>query len=203
MTFYFFGAVAHVFWNIGRGRREGIYFWNEGKEGGKGRGPKPKNQTSPVSTGDWKLASKLDERCQTNGRSRIQRKAMSRESSRLNKGMSMTGPAHYRVVGDATACLYRVRIAWCSYFMLFQTSIYMPSVLWRCWLGGRKGIRPVKTEWWGAGMVICLQRGADLRVAQLMPLPLTVSCFSKFQIGFTFLVPAHPGSPGKRAAADR
>jgi len=32
-----------------------------------------------------------------------------------------------------------------------------------------------------------------------MPLPLTVSCFSKIQIGFTFLVPAHPGSPGKRA----
>jgi len=38
-----------------------------------------------------------------------------------------------------------------------------------------------------------------LHVAQLMPLPLTVSCFSKIQIGFTFLVPAHPGSPGKRA----
>jgi len=34
---------------------------------------------------------------------------------------------------------------------------------------------------------------------QLMPLPLTVSCFSKIQIGFTFLVPAHLGSPGKRA----
>jgi len=32
-----------------------------------------------------------------------------------------------------------------------------------------------------------------------MPLPLTVSCFSKIQIGFTFLVPAHLGSPGKRA----
>jgi len=32
-----------------------------------------------------------------------------------------------------------------------------------------------------------------------MPLPLTVSCFSKIQIGFTFLVPARPGSPGKRA----
>ena len=46
-------------------------------------------------------------------------------------------------------------------------------------------------------MVICLQRGADLHMAQLMPLPLTVSCFSKMQIGFTFLVPAHPGSPGK------
>ena len=34
-------------------------------------------------------------------------------------------------------------------------------------------------------MVICLERG--------------VSCFSKIQIGFTFLVPAHPGSPGQRA----
>jgi len=49
-------------------------------------------------------------------------------------------------------------------------------------------------------MVICLERGADLHTAQLMPLPLAVSCFSKIQIGFTFLVPAHPGSPGKRAA---
>ena len=48
-------------------------------------------------------------------------------------------------------------------------------------------------------MVICLERGADMHMAQLMPLPLTVSCFSKIQIGFTFLVPAHPGSPGKRA----
>ena len=47
-------------------------------------------------------------------------------------------------------------------------------------------------------MVICLERGADLHMAQLMPPPLTVSCFSKIQIGFTFLVPAHLGSPGKR-----
>ena len=48
-------------------------------------------------------------------------------------------------------------------------------------------------------MVVCLEQGADLHMAQLMPLPLTVSCFSKIQIGFTFLVPAHLGSPGKRA----
>ena len=48
-------------------------------------------------------------------------------------------------------------------------------------------------------MVISLERGADLHMAQLMSLPFTVSCFSKIQIGFTFLVPAHPGSPGKRA----
>jgi len=48
-------------------------------------------------------------------------------------------------------------------------------------------------------MVICLERYADLHMAQLMPLPLTVSCFSKIQIGFAFLVPAHLGSPGKGA----
>jgi len=48
-------------------------------------------------------------------------------------------------------------------------------------------------------MVICLERGADLHMAQLKPLPLTVSCFSTIQFGFAFLVPAHPGSPGKRA----
>jgi len=47
-------------------------------------------------------------------------------------------------------------------------------------------------------MVICLELGADLRTAQLMPLPLTVSCFRKIQIGFTFLVLARPGSPEKR-----
>jgi len=48
-------------------------------------------------------------------------------------------------------------------------------------------------------VVICLERGADLHIAQLMPLPLTVSCFSEIQIGFTFLVLADPGSLGQRA----
>ena len=48
-------------------------------------------------------------------------------------------------------------------------------------------------------MVICLEQDADLHMAQLMPLLLTVSCFSKIHIGFTFLVPAHPGSTGQRA----
>jgi len=48
-------------------------------------------------------------------------------------------------------------------------------------------------------MVICLERGADLHMAQLMPLPLAISCFSKIQIGCTFLVLAHLGSPGQRA----
>jgi len=48
-------------------------------------------------------------------------------------------------------------------------------------------------------VVICLELGADFHMAQLMPLPLTVSCFSKIHIGFDFLVPAHLSSPGKRA----
>ena len=51
----------------------------------------------------------------------------------------------------------------------------------------------------GAGVVISLVRGADLHMAQLMPLPLPVSCFSKIQFGFAFLVLADPGSPGQRA----
>jgi len=48
-------------------------------------------------------------------------------------------------------------------------------------------------------VVICLEQGADLHIAQLMPVPLTVSCSSKIQIGFTFLVLAHLGSPGQIA----
>jgi len=61
-------------------------------------------------------------------------------------------------------------------------------VLWHCWLSG--GVLAWLSVW---------ERGADLHMAQLMPLPLTVSCFSEIQIGFTFLVPAHSDSPGKRA----
>jgi len=69
------------------------------------------------------------------------------------------------------------------------------------WLVGWQEGHPAckKTEWWGAGLVIYLERGADLHMAQLTPLPLTVSCFNKIQIGFTFPVPAHLGSPGDRA----
>jgi len=65
------------------------------------------------------------------------------------------------------------------------------------WAAGRaSGL--YKTEWWGAGVVICLERGADLHMAQLMLLPLAVSCSSKIQIGFTFLVPAYQGFLEKR-----
>jgi len=60
-------------------------------------------------------------------------------------------------------------------------------------MGGRKSIRSLKTEWWGAGVVICLEQGADLHMAQQIPLPLTVSCFSKIHIGFYL---SGTGSPG-------
>ena len=68
-----------------------------------------------------------------------------------------------------------------------------PSVLWRCWLGGRKGIRPVKYWVVGCWHGVCLKQGADLHMAQLMPLPLTVSCFSKIQIGFYLSGTGWPG----------
>ena len=92
------------------------------------------------------------------------------------------------------ACHAHFTINLLTYFTTIISQLIaddMSSVLWCSWLGSRKGIRPVKTEWWVAGMVICLERDADLHMAQLIPLPLTVSCFSKIQIGFTFLVSAH------------
>ena len=72
-------------------------------------------------------------------------------------------------------------------------------------LVGRQDGRPAckKYEWWDVGVVICLERGVDLHMAQLMPLRLIVSCFSKIQIGFTFLLPAHLGSPGKKWPLNR
>ena len=73
----------------------------------------------------------------------------------------------------------------------------MPSVT--LLVGRQEGhVACKKLEQWGAGVVICLEQGADLHIAQLKPLPLTVSCLSKIQIGFSFLVPAHPGSPRQR-----
>jgi len=63
-----------------------------------------------------------------------------------------------------------------------------------CWLlavsalvlliGRQEGHPVCKKTVWGTGVVICPERGADLHMVQLMPLPLTVSCFSKIQIGF-------------------
>jgi len=53
------------------------------------------------------------------------------------------------------------------------------------WAAGRASCL-LKTEWWDAGMVMCLGQGADLYIAQLMPLPLTVSCSSKSRLVLPF-----------------
>jgi len=66
----------------------------------------------------------------------------------------------------------------------FLQVLNLPSVLGRCWLGGRKGTRPVKN------CVVGCWHGY---------LSGAFSCFTKIQVGFTFLVLAHPGSPGQRA----
>ena len=66
-------------------------------------------------------------------------------------------------------------------------------------VGQQEGHSAGKNEWWGAGVVVCLEQGADLHMAQLMPLPLIVSCFSSIQTGFNSLVLAHLGSPRQTA----
>ena len=104
-------------------------------------------------------------------------------------------PQHFASLSEIVGCEFILSRRFNRFLTFVFLCMFAFSALTR--LGGRKGIRPVKNEWWGAGVVICLERCADLHMAQLMPLPLTVSCFSKIQIGFTSLVPAHPGSPGK------
>ena len=76
-----------------------------------------------------------------------------------------------------------------------------PSVLWCCWLGGRKGIRPVKNmEWWGAGVVICPGQGANnWHMVQLMPLPPHHLLLQQNSEWFIILLPAYAGRPGKKA----
>ena len=85
-------------------------------------------------------------------------------------------------------------------YMYYQLNIYyIVAVDNCCWLGVRKSIRPVKKLSGGVLAWLSLERGADLHMAQMMPLPITLSCFNKSQVGFTFLIPAHLSSPGQRA----
>ena len=119
-------------------------------------------------------------------------------------GFDPSYPSHCWLTAVWEACFsfFDGWMAFCSAGgFIYSLIIWMwkPSVHWHCWLGGRKGIRPVKNWVVGAGVVICLEQAAYLHMVQLIPLPLTVSCSSKNHIGFTFLVPAHPGSPGQRA----
>ena len=126
----------------------------------------------------------------------------------------MVVTARIALLHDAPAACYLYCYCCLLSDWLFVSAL--PSVLWCCWLGshllslegnalticqciafsaltllvGQQEGHPAckKTERLGAGMVICQDRDADLHMVQLMPLPLTVSCFSKIQTGFTFLV---------------
>jgi len=79
-------------------------------------------------------------------------------------------------------------ISYLSPFFIFFTFAFSALMLLVGWQEGHPACK--KLEWWGTGMVICLDRDANLHMAQLMPLPLTVSCFIKIQIGSV------TGSPG-------
>ena len=129
--------------------------------------------------------------------------SMTNRSSKAQAQKSATRPRQHnscRFNNTLPVRKYKVGSTWpMARFCLLQYPVFLPSVLWHCWLGGMKGIRPVKNWAWCAGVVLSLERCADLHMAQLMPLPLTVSCFSIIRIGFTFLTPAHLGSPGQRA----
>jgi len=78
------------------------------------------------------------------------------------------------------------------YTLILLNVFYLSALTLLVW---RQELHPACKERWGTGVVICLERDADLHMALLMPLSLTVCCFSKIQIGFTFLVPADLGSP--------
>ena len=73
----------------------------------------------------------------------------------------------------------------------------LPSVLWLCWLGDRKGIRPVKKLSGGVLVWLSVWSGVQTYIWSSCCHCRSLTCFSKVQIGFTFLVPAHLGSRGK------
>ena len=93
---------------------------------------------------------------------------------------------------------------WCMPWYRWHMGANNIKILGYCILFSSTNRRNQKSQWGFESKYcliynICLERGADLHMAQLMPLSLTLSCSSKIQIGSTSLVPAHPGSPGQRA----
>ena len=98
----------------------------------------------------------------------------------------VTTPSDYTRAGRIRPMTAQISLTELRSVLLYLTATTVSALTL---LVGRQEGHPAckNLEWWGAGVVICLERGADLHTAQLMPLPLTVSCFSKIQIGFTFL----------------
>ena len=107
----------------------------------------------------------------------------------MHQGISDQAVDHWQDCLKYTSPLNLYADVWFVLFFAIMRISHsvLPSVLWRFWLGGRKGIRPVKN--WVVGCWRgCLGWGADLHVAQQMPLPLTISCSNKSRLVFTFLV---------------
>ena len=98
-------------------------------------------------------------------------------------------------------CISKMQSEPTVFTLLYNCSvIYLitPSVLWRCWLGVRKGIGPVKSDWWGASMVIFR---SVVHIACIWFSYATATPSSLLQQNperFILLVPTHPGSPGQR-----
>jgi len=92
-------------------------------------------------------------------------------------------------VRQRTLAVFRISVL-VKYSGPFSVSfVTVLFLFWHCWLGIRKSIRPVKIEWWGVGVVLCLEPGADcLHVVQLMPLhPKTPSSLDSFKSGLVLL----------------
>jgi len=99
------------------------------------------------------------------------------------------------------SCFYSGLALYVNHTFLFQYNMLIIAFRALKLLVGRQEGHPAckKTEWWDAGVVTCLELGADLHLAQMMQLPLTVSCFSKIQIGSTFWYRLNWVVPEKRA----
>ena len=104
--------------------------------------------------------------------------------------MFLLVPAHWVVSDKGPLHIYVLKMA---FRILHGTVVTFAFSALTLLVGRQEGHPACKKQWWGAGVVISLEQDADLHMAQLMPLPLTVSCFSKIQIGFYL---SGTGSPG-------
>jgi len=117
----------------------------------------------------------------------------------LLQGLWLTSPAGWLPRTGISSGTIRLAVEYGLPFYIASCVVDSAFSAWRCWLGGRKGIRPVKN--WVVRVLAWLSVWSEV---QTCTWPSwchchSLSCFNKIQIGFAFLVPAHPGSPGQRA----
>jgi len=143
----------------------------------------------PLSSGHVRCSCRYGRNCEDGGKNARQMHISSKPRRRL----SLSTIIH--LLWDVNATQMQIITLWLWWFLAIVSGI-MSSVLWHCWLGGRKGIRPakkwgdgggghwlVRTEWCPAGWSVCLP---------VLIFPCTIKSRS------SLLAPAHPGGPGKR-----